>query len=76
MVEKLVISVLLLADKVDACFWGFCVEVDFKAFECVEVDETAVSMVWGKVKVREEISPDYGLLDVCDDEFKPEYLFA
>ena len=65
---------MFLGDKVDARLGSFSVEVCFKAFKCLQVDEATISVVGGKIKTRQEVGADDGLLYVCDEKVKIEYL--
>ena len=59
-----------MADEVNSRFGRFRIEVDMKCFESLEVDQAAVAMIRGKVKVREKVGTNDWLFDVGDYEFE------
>ena len=76
MVEELIIYILLLIDKIDTGYWRLIIEVYLKAFIRIEVDQAAISVVWRKGEVGQEIGSDDGLFDISNYKSEIIYLVA
>ena len=59
-----------MADKIDARFRGFVIEVGVDRLEVFQVDEATVAVIGGKVEMCEKIGADDWLFDVSNYEVK------
>ena len=51
LVEKLVVRIFFLTDKIYSRFRGLGVGVDLNGLESAQIDEATIAMVWGEMKV-------------------------